>query len=115
MLRGIPRSPLKATTKELEDKLLDEGFEVSRRTLERDLHLLSIHFPLVLDDRSKPYGWSWAKDAHFEFMPKLTAAQAVALQLARTHLRDLLPQAIDRKSKRLNPVTNAHHVCHILL
>src|SRR3546814_19511456 len=81
MLRGIPRSPLKATTKELEDKLLDEGFEVSRRTLERDLHLLSIHFPLVLDDRSKPYGWSWAKDAHFEFMPKLTAAQAVALQL----------------------------------
>lgn len=97
MLRGIPRSPRKVTTKELETRLLDEGFEVSRRTIERDLHLLCAQFPLVLDDRSKPYGWSWAKDAHFEFMPKLTAAQAVALQLARTHLRDLLPQAMHKE------------------
>ena len=97
MLKGVPRSPLKITTKELEARLLDEGFEVSRRTIERDLHLLAADFPLVLDDRSKPYGWSWAKDAQFEFMPKLTAPQAVALQLARTHLRDLLPQAMHKE------------------
>lgn len=101
MLKAIPRSPLKITTKELAERLLDDSFAISRRTIERDLHLLSDQFPLELDDRSKPYGWSWARDAHFEFMPRLTAPQAVALQLARTHLRDLLPQAM---LKELTPI-----------
>ena len=104
MLRAIPRSPQKATTGEIESRLRDEGFEVSRRTIERDLHTLSVQFPLVLDDRSKPYGWSWAKDANFEFMPRLTSPQAVALLLARTHLRDLLPQAMH---KELVPIFDA--------
>lgn len=104
MLRGIPRSPLKVTTTELIAKLEDEGFSTSRRTIERDLHALSSHFPLALDDRSKPFGWSWAKDANFEFMPRLTPSQAVALLLARTHLRDLLPQAMH---KDLAPIFDA--------
>ena len=104
MLRAIPRSPQKATTGEIESRLRDEGFEVSRRTIERDLHTLSGQFPLILDDRSKPYGWSWARDANFEFMPRLTSSQAVALLLARTHLRDLLPQAMH---KELAPIFDA--------
>lgn len=104
MLQSIPRHPLKITTKELEARLLDEGYEVSRRTIERDLHHLSNHFPLVMDDRSKPYGWSWAKGANFEFMPRLTASQAVALQLARTHLQDLLPKSMH---KELAPIFDA--------
>lgn len=104
MLQGIPRRPSKVTTAELEARLRDEGYEVSRRTIERDLHALSAEFPLELDDRSKPYGWSWAKNANFEFMPKLTSGQAVALLLARTHLRDLLPQSM---SKELAPVFDA--------
>jgi predicted DNA-binding transcriptional regulator YafY len=97
MLRGIPRSPRKVTAGELASKLCDEGFEVSRRTIERDLHTLSARFPLVLDDRAKPFGWSWARNANFEFMPELTPSQAVALLLARTHLRDLLPQSMHKE------------------
>jgi predicted DNA-binding transcriptional regulator YafY len=97
MLRGIPRSPLKVTAGELASRLRDEGFTVSRRTIERDLHALSARFPLVLDDRAKPFGWSWAKGANFEFMPGLTPSQAVALLLARTHLRDLLPQSMHKE------------------
>ncbi|MBO9717875.1 MAG: WYL domain-containing protein [Pseudoxanthomonas sp.] len=97
MLQAIPRSPLKITTRELESRLLDDGFEVSRRTIERDLQTLSMRFPLQLDDRSRPFGWSWTKDASFEFMPKLTASQAVALLLARTHLKNLLPDALQKE------------------
>ena len=104
MLKGVPRSPLKVTTAELEARLRSEGFHVSRRTIERDLHLLSVQFPLVLDDRSKPYGWSWAKGASFEFMPKLTPAQGVALLLASAHLATLLPEAMQ---KELAPVFQA--------
>ena len=104
MLRGIPRGPMKITSAELESKLNDEGYEVSRRTIERDLVNLSAQFPLVVDDSEKPYGWSWAKNANFEFMPKLTPSQAVALLLARTHLRDLLPQTMH---KELVPIFDA--------
>lgn len=104
MLRGIPRAPIMATVSELASKLLDEGFNVSRRTIERDLHILSARFPLVLDDRSKPYGWSWMKNANFEFMPGLTSSQSVALLLAKTHLRNLLPQSMH---KDLAPVFDA--------
>lgn len=92
MLRAIPRAPYNVTVAELAEGLFDQGFQVSRRTIERDLHVLSGRFPLVLDDRSKPYGWSWMKDAQFDFVPELTPSQAVALLLAKTHLRSLLPQ-----------------------
>jgi predicted DNA-binding transcriptional regulator YafY len=94
MLRALPRAPRKATAGNLMQALADEGFVVSRRTIERDLHALSVQFPLLLDDRAKPYGWSWARDANFEFMPGLTPPQAVALLLAKAHLRALLPQAM---------------------
>ena len=104
MLRGIPRAPVKVTVSELAASLLDQGFNVSRRSIERDLHLLSCRFPLVLDDRTKPYGWSWMKGASFEFMPVLTPSQAVALLLAKTHLRSLLPQTMH---KDLTPIFEA--------
>jgi predicted DNA-binding transcriptional regulator YafY len=104
MLQCIPRSPLRVTVGEIESRLKDEGFVASRRTLERDLHTLSGRFPLVLDSRSKPYGWSWAKGANFEFMPKLTPPEAVALLLAKTHLQTLLPKPMN---KDLAPIFDA--------
>lgn len=104
MLRAIPRAPVKATVTDLATSLADQGFEVSRRTIERDLHTLSARFPLVLDDRAKPYGWSWMKGARFEFMPTLTPSQSVALLLAKTHLQNLLPQNMH---KDLMPVFEA--------
>jgi predicted DNA-binding transcriptional regulator YafY len=94
MLRAIRRWPQKVTVTELLSTLLDSGFHTSRRTIERDLQELSGRFALVVDDSSKPYGWSWMKDANFEFMPRLTASQSVALLLARTHMKSLLPQTM---------------------
>ena len=63
MLRYIPRYPAKITATQLKAKLDSEDFNVTKRTVERDLMDLSRAFPLTLDDRSKPYGWSWQKDA----------------------------------------------------
>ncbi len=104
MLRHVPRAPAKVTAGEVTQRLRDEGYEVSKRTVERDLQTLSGAFPLVLDESSKPYGWSWMKDAHFDFLPRLTTSQAVALMLARAHLRTLLPQGMQ---KDLQPIFNA--------
>ncbi|OGQ52434.1 MAG: hypothetical protein A3J24_13235 [Deltaproteobacteria bacterium RIFCSPLOWO2_02_FULL_53_8] len=43
------------------------NFEVSKRTVERDLISLSEIFPLISNERSRPYGWSWSKDASPQF------------------------------------------------
>jgi len=41
MLRLIPRHPVKVATAELIQRLADEGFETTQRTLQRDLMRLS--------------------------------------------------------------------------
>lgn len=94
MLRTVPRAPQKITTATLESRLRDAGYAISRRTIERDLHALSARFPLTLDDRSRPFGWSWSKSVRFDILPGLTTPQAVALLLAQKHLEPLLPRSL---------------------
>ena len=72
MLRLIPRAPRKTTARDLCRQLEQLGHPTSPRTVERDLQTLSNRFALVADDGSKPYGWSWAKDADIELMPRLS-------------------------------------------
>jgi len=71
-----------------------EGFSTTSRTIERDLQRLSQRLPLSADTDGKPYGWCWAKDANFEFLPRISTSQAVPLLLARTHLREFLPRSM---------------------
>lgn len=94
LLRCIPAWPRKTTIAELIAALEDRQIAVTRRTVERDLQGLSEHFPLAVDDTGKPHGWSWAKGARQEFTPRLSTSQCVALLLARTHLKTLLPKAM---------------------
>jgi predicted DNA-binding transcriptional regulator YafY len=81
-----------------------EGFEVSRRTIERDLHALSARFPLLVDDRSRPYGWSWSRSSGLIALPRLSPSQSVALLLARAHLRKLFPEVL---AKEIAPIFDA--------
>lgn len=63
MLTLLPRAPRRIDTATLAEGLRARGLEVHRRTIQRDLIELSAVFPIVSDDRSKPYGWRWAQDA----------------------------------------------------
>lgn len=92
MIRLIPRAPRKTTSRDLCKHLERLGFPTSARTVERDLHNLSGRFALVADDSSKPYGWSWAKDADLELTPRLSPSQAVALLLSQVHLKNFMPE-----------------------
>lgn len=94
MLRAIPRAPHKITVTGLLAILRAGGFEASRRTIERDLRELACRYPLIVDESTKPQGWSWDKKATVEFMPRLTVSQSVAFSLAQVHIRDLLPRAM---------------------
>ena len=94
MLKRIPQHPRQITARELNDGLASEGFEVGKRTVERDLLSLSGIFPLISNDRSRPYGWSWSKDAEAFALPTMSPLQALTLELAHDHLATLLPGSL---------------------
>ncbi|MEQ1673528.1 MAG: hypothetical protein ABL865_00600 [Candidatus Nitrotoga sp.] len=62
--------------------------------MERDLLSLSGIFPLVSNERSRPYGWSWNKDAEAFALPSMSPLQALTLELAHDHLAALLPASL---------------------
>jgi len=97
MLRLIPRHPSKVSTTQLIHSLADAGFEVTHRTLQRDLVKFSEIFPLVSDERSKPFGWSWRSGAAVMDIPGMDSHTALAYWLADQHLRPLLPKTTLRK------------------
>ena len=94
MLKRIPQHPRQITARELTEHLEAEGFEVSKRTVERDLLSLSEIFPLISNERSRPYGWSWNKDAEAFALPSMSPLQALTLELAHDHLTTLLPASL---------------------
>ncbi len=94
MLRLVPRHPAKIDTTSLQQLLADEGFETTHRTIQRDLQTLSAVFPLAVDEREKPFGWFWAKDAKVMDIPGITPPAALAFRLAESHLADLLPPSV---------------------
>ncbi len=60
LLTLLPKGPRRVDTATLEAHLRARGLEVHRRTIQRDLVELAAVFPIVSDERSKPYGWRWA-------------------------------------------------------
>jgi len=100
MLRLIPRQPSKISTSELKQRLADEGFSTTPRTLQRDLVRMSSIYPLLCDDRDKPFGWSWNRDANVHEVPGIDSDTALAFYLAEKHLEPLLPRTT---IKRLRP------------
>lgn len=96
MLRLVPRAPAKISARELCERLRDADFPVTARTVQRDLNELANVFPLLADDREKPYGWSWQRDAASFDLPGLTLPEALTLALVEQHLcNQLPPNAID--------------------
>ena len=90
LLRRIPRGR-KISASELHRQLKDAGIERDLRTIQRQLEMLSEHFEIERDDRSKPYGYRWLEHAKALAVPNLTAQESLLLQLAEEHLKNLLP------------------------
>lgn len=108
MLRMIPRFPRKITAREVLQRIKREGFIVNKRTIERDLQAMSAVFPLVADEREKPYGWSWAEHAGNLDLPGMTPSQALTFKLAEQYLMKLMPHGI---MDQLSPYFKAAEKC----
>lgn len=90
LLRRIPRGR-KVTAGELHRQLKDAGIDRDLRTIQRQLEMLSEHFDIERDDRSKPYGYRWLEQSSALVVPNLTPQESLLLRLAEEHLRHLLP------------------------
>lgn len=94
LLRLLPRYPHKITAGDLQKRLTGEGHNTTKRSVERDLQTLSEIFPISVDEREKPYGWSWLKSAPILDVPGLTVPQALTFALVQRFLAPLLPASL---------------------
>jgi len=90
LLEFIPRQPLKKSPQILQSDLSQIGFEVSIRTIQRDLKVLSGILPLISDERNKPFGWSWHKEAK-GLNPAMDPIEALTFSLAEEYLEPIMP------------------------
>lgn len=93
MLKMLPSRRPGVTARELSDRLQQEGFTVTKRTVERDLQALSAIFPLSCNDQSTPWGWYFTPGCSLE-LPGLSLSEALTLKLVEQHLSRLLPATL---------------------
>lgn len=114
LLRRIPRGR-SVSASSLHKDLTGIGIQRDLRTIQRQLEMLSEHFDIERDDRSKPYGYRWKERAEGLAMPMLSEQDSLLLTLAEQHLRNLLPASLlksmqgffDQARTNLGPHANA--------
>jgi predicted DNA-binding transcriptional regulator YafY len=92
MLQLVPHGR-KIDAASIERALANEGIVIHRRSVQRDLELLSTSFPgLTCDCSTRPYGWSWDRNAPLLDIPSMNLQTAVTLELVRAYMALALPR-----------------------
>ena len=89
MLRNIPHHR-RISVADLHARLVAAGYDVTLRTVQRDLNHLVAPFG-ISSDGAKPQGWFWPKDAARIDIPGLDPHTALAFKMAEKYLEPLLP------------------------
>ena len=89
LLKALPHHNW-ATPSELHARLLDMGYEVDLRSVQRDLKELQKSFPLDHNDKGRPHGWRWSAEAAGG-MAAMSTPEALSLVLVQQHLQAALP------------------------
>ena len=96
ILGSVSRSPM--SSRDIFQRLYDDGFNVSIRTIERDLSRLPDIFPSLIevDDRSKPF--TYRQPINARKYSAMNPTEAICLELAFSFLNPILPK------KTLDPI-----------
>ena len=93
LLRLIQTSGYPQATSTLKEKLYEQGFRVSNRTLQRDLEKLSKLCLIECHDHEKPYRWAAPHQDNKSHSP-LATTEALAFALAAPYLKRRLPTEV---------------------
>lgn len=96
ILHRIPRHPRTTNAPALLIQLREDGIDRSPRTIERHLENLCHEFGIICDDSSKPYRYSWPKEARALDIPILSEQDSLLLLLAKQQLENLLPASLKK-------------------
>ena len=80
-------------TTHIYEQLILAGFDISLRTVQRDLNALAKRFPIEKNN-ANPQGWRWCDDAPLQSLPHMNLSQAVAFNMVEANLTQLLPPVI---------------------
>jgi len=92
MLRLIPRKQPGISVSAILEGLENDGFTVTRRTIERDLNELALVFELSSTENERPQRWFWAAGASFD-IPGISLSEAITLGMLRQVLSSLMPKS----------------------
>lgn len=90
ILEMLPRYPNSRTTSEICKKVKGAGYEVSSKTVERDLQALESQFALICDTSTKPYRWCFQKQAVVN-IPGMSIEMALTFNLVEKYTQAYLP------------------------
>jgi len=90
MLKIIPKLPNSVLTRELFEKLIEEGFSTSKRTVERDLIKLESLMGLIRVNSPEGDQWSYELN-NTELLPNMLPSEALLLSVAHQQLSHSLP------------------------
>lgn len=95
LLRLLPRHGAGKTAGAMHEELLLRGYEIEKRTVERDLRMLQSAFPEYLgcDDRTKPFGWHWQPGREL-CVTDIQPAEAIVLEIVAGTLLTSLPATV---------------------
>lgn len=93
VLKMIPSQGNGISVSDIHNKLAAAGFEVTRRTVDRDLIDLSIPFPIYCNKEGNAQYWRWMEDKT-SHIPGVSVADAMMLQLVEGTLKTILPDTM---------------------
>lgn len=93
MLRLIPHHPRKIDSTGMNSLLAGCGFEITARTVQRDLQKLSLMFPIQCDESPGRFGWSWMENSDPITLTAMPPHVAITFKMVEQFLTQLLPAA----------------------
>ena len=111
ILGSVSRAPMSST--DIWRKLKDDGYNVSLKTIQRDLKRLPDIFPFLIevDDRSRPF--TFRQPINSRKYSAMNPTEAICLELAFSFLNPILPKKtlnpINPYLKEANAVLNEQH------
>lgn len=93
LLRLIPRHPRQKTPSELQVGLREAGYDLTLRSVQRDLNTLSALWGITCNQVGTANYWYWPSDARLFDIPNIGSAEALVFLLAKEYLKDLLPHS----------------------
>lgn len=95
MLMQIPTEPHGVTARQLHNKLTAAGYDITLRTIQRDLNNLSADYPLVqLDAQQREIAWAFMQNTSRISFPLMDSVSALTVTLAMNYLKTLLPPEV---------------------